>query len=68
MKASAFKISDRFGLTETAGGDVGGDEDGGLPAPELVEDPVALALVFVAVNAHRGVAVERKRMRFKVKD
>lgn len=36
--------------TNTTRGDVGGDHDGALAVLELIEDPVALVLLLVAVD------------------
>ena len=51
------KVDDHVHLldVETSRGDVGGDEDGDATGSKLVEDPVSLALLLVAVD-HRAHA------------
>ncbi len=42
---------------QATGGDVSGDEDRGAAFSKLSQDPVALLLLFVSVDAHGGVAL-----------
>ena len=48
---------------ETSGSDVRGDEDGRGAVLELLQHPLALLLLLVAVDAHGGVAVAAHQTR-----